>query len=194
MITSLVVSYGYLGVLIGTLLEGETVLLAAGFAVHRGLLDGRLVFLIAILGATLGDQLAFLLGRWKGRALIARFPALARHEARVRNLLERYHAPFILVVRFLYGLRIAGPFILGNSALPLRRFALLNFLGAGLWAALVMGAGYTFGLAMAALLADLKHLEGYFLLAILLAGLGLGLIRHHLQAAKRNPPPDSPLA
>lgn len=193
MIAGFIASYGYLAVLLGTLLEGETVLLAAGFAVHRGMLDGRLVFVIAVLGATLGDQLAFLLGRWKGEALIARFPALAHHAGRVNALLERYHAPFILVVRFLYGLRIAGPLAMGNSHLPLARFALFNLLGAILWAALVLGAGYAFGLAIEAFLADLKHLEGFILLAILAAGLSIWVVRQRLGAARRRKaPPPSP--
>ena len=88
MISSFVTSYGYFAVFLGTLLEGETVLLAAGFAAYRGLLDWPLVALVAFFGATVGDQLAFLLGRWKGTVLIARFPALARRAPQVHTLLN----------------------------------------------------------------------------------------------------------
>ncbi|MGB2902891.1 MAG: DedA family protein, partial [Candidatus Dechloromonas phosphoritropha] len=115
MISAFVLSYGYLAVFVGTLLEGESILLAAGFAAHRGLLDLPVVIVVAVLGATLGDQLAFLLGRWKGRALIARFPSLAKQQPRVHELLEGHATLFILTLRFLYGLRIAGPMLLGTS-------------------------------------------------------------------------------
>ena len=115
MISAFILSYGYLAVFVGTLLEGESILLAAGFAAHRGLLDLPVVIVVAVLGATLGDQLAFLLGRWKGRALIARFPSLAKQQPRVHDLLERHATLFILTLRFLYGLRIAGPMLLGTS-------------------------------------------------------------------------------
>ncbi|BBN88877.1 DedA family protein [Azospira sp. I09] len=183
MIAGFVADYGYLAVFLGTLLEGETVLLAAGFAVHRGMLDGNLVFATAVLGATTGDLGAFLLGRWQGAALLARCPALARHTERAELLLERYHAPFILLMRFLYGLRIAGPLIMGHGNLPLPRFAVFNLLGAILWAALVMGAGYAFGIAIESFLADVKRLEEPLLLGILAVGLGALLLRKWMGAA-----------
>ena len=62
--------YGYLGVFIGTLMEGETVLLLAGFAAHQGYLVLGLVIAVAFVGGTLGDQIAFFLGRRYGNRLI----------------------------------------------------------------------------------------------------------------------------
>lgn len=177
MISAFVASYGYLAVFAGTLLEGETILIAAGFAAHRGLLDWPLVALVAVLGATLGDQIAFLLGRWKGDALIGRFPVLARRKPRIHELLERYDSLFILCVRFLYGLRIAGPVIMGSSRIPMLRFAVLNLVGAALWAVLVSGAGYLFGAAIETVLVDLKTIEEVVLVVILLGGFGIWLWR-----------------
>jgi membrane protein DedA with SNARE-associated domain len=185
-INALVATYGYLAVFLGTLLEGETVLLAAGFAVHRGLLDWPLVLAVAFVGATMGDQLAFLLGRWKGAALIARFPALGRRAPRVHALLDRYHVVFILAVRFLYGLRIAGPVILGTSNLPLVRFALLNMIGAAIWAVLVASAGYYFGVALEVLIVDLKRVEHTILVVILAGGFVVWLWRRKRAARMRN--------
>lgn len=170
MISAFVASYGYYAVFFGTLLEGETILIAAGFAAHRGLLHWPVVVLVAMAGATLGDQLAFFLGRWKGADLVERFPALARHRPRVHALLERYDILFILSVRFLYGMRIAGPVILGTSKVPALRFALLNVAGAAVWAVLISGAGYVFGAAVNTLIADLKRVEGLLLVAILVIG------------------------
>ncbi len=177
MISAFVLSYGYLAVFVGTLLEGETILLAAGFAAHRGLLDLPLVIVVAICGATLGDQLAFLLGRWKGRALIARFPSLARQQPRVHELLERHATLFILTVRFLYGLRIAAPVLLGTSRVAILRFAVLNVIGAAVWALTIAGAGYTFGLAIHAMLADIKRFEEAVLIVIIAGGAMLWLWR-----------------
>ena len=58
-----------------------------------------------------------LLGSCKGNALIERVPALARHKARIHELLDRYDGIIILTMRFLYSLRIAGPLIIGLSQL-----------------------------------------------------------------------------
>ena len=170
MISAFVATYGYLAVFAGTLLEGETILLAAGFAAHRGLLNWPMVVTVAFVGATLGDQLAFLLGRWRGAAFIARFPALAQRAPRVHALLERWHVAFILAVRFLYGLRIAGPIVIGTSRVPLWRFAVLNMIGAAIWAVLVAGAGYYFGMALEALFADVRLVEETVLIGILAVG------------------------
>jgi membrane protein DedA with SNARE-associated domain len=186
MITALVASYGYLAVFIGTLLEGETVLIAAGFAAHRGLLDWPLVVALAIAGGTLGDLLAFLLGRWKGEALLTRFPALAQRRGKIHDLLERYDVWFILMVRFMYGLRIAGPVILGTSRISFARFAALNLIGAFIWATLIAGAGYLFGSALEAMLTDMHKIEEALLVAILAIGFGVWLWRQR-QRSRKNP-------
>jgi len=177
-ISALIASYGYLAVFVGTLFEGETVLLAAGYAAQRGLLHWPVVIAIAIVGGTLGDQIAFMVGRWKGTFLIARFPSLAHRVPQVHRLLERHHVVLILVIRFLYGLRIAGPIIMGTSQVPFLRFAVLNFVGAILWALLVSGAGYYFGVVLEAWVADVEHVELFILLGILLSGFIAALWLH----------------
>jgi membrane protein DedA with SNARE-associated domain len=185
MIATLIASYGYLAVFIGTLLEGETILIAAGFAAQRGLLSWPVVIAVAIAGATLGDQFAFLLGRWKGNQLIERFPLLARHRPRIHDLLERYDYFFILIVRFLYGLRIAGPIILGSSKVPLLRFAMLNVAGAVLWAVLIFSIGNLFGHALEVVMGDLKQIEEWLIVAILVTGLAIALGRKYAQQKNR---------
>jgi len=177
MIATLVTSYGYFAVFAGTLLEGETLLIAAGFAAHRGLLAWPLVVLVAIAGATLGDLSAFLIGRWKGDVLIARFPSLLQRKPKIHALLERYDWLFILAFRFMYGMRIAGPLILGSSQVSLLRFMVFNMLGATLWAMLVSGAGYGFALVINAMIGDVKRLEEIVLLVILALGASLWLWR-----------------
>ncbi|MBW2474086.1 MAG: hypothetical protein JRE56_05770 [Deltaproteobacteria bacterium] len=47
--------FGYLAILIGTFLEGETILILGGFAAHRGYLDLSLVIISAFIGTVFGD-------------------------------------------------------------------------------------------------------------------------------------------
>jgi membrane protein DedA with SNARE-associated domain len=177
MISEFVATYGYLSIFFGTLLEGETILIAGGFAAHRGMLNLPLVILVAIVGSSLGDQLAFWLGRYKGNALMERVPALARRKDRIHELLHRYDALFIVTVRFLYGLRIAGPLIIGASQVAPLRFAALNLVGATLWAVVISGVGYFLGLGSSAFLGHMKGLEEAVLAAIVVCGLLYGLWR-----------------
>ena len=62
---------------LGCPLEGETVLILAGYPVHRGLLDPVAVLAIASLSGFAGDQGFFWLGRRHGAGVIARFPSAA---------------------------------------------------------------------------------------------------------------------
>jgi membrane protein DedA with SNARE-associated domain len=184
MITDFVTSYGYFAVFVGTLLEGETILIIAGFAAHLGLLNWGTVVVVAAAGATLGDQLAFILGRWKGTILIRHFPSLALHKQRIDNLLAQHAAIFIFSVRFIYGLRIAGPLIIGASRVPVLRFVAFNVAGASIWALLVTGLGYTFGLALNVLFDDIKRVADIAIIVILLLSLSFWLWHGHLMNKK----------
>jgi len=72
---SFVQSYGYGALFLGTLLEGETVLILAGLMAHMGLMKLPPVILVALLGSFLEDQFYFFLGRRQGAALLDRHPA-----------------------------------------------------------------------------------------------------------------------
>jgi len=182
-LSSLVEHYGYAAVFVGALVEGETLLLVAGYAAHRGLLQLPGVMLAAFAAGALGDQLLFWLGRRHGARLFARFPALARRTQRVQDLLTRHPNAAIVSVRFLYGLRAAGPAALGALGVPPRKFVLLNLLGAALWAAAFGAIGYQFGYAMQWLLADLRSFEEGALLAVLLAALAWAVWRWRKRSA-----------
>lgn len=169
---ALLANYGYWAVLIGCLLEGETILILAGFAAHQGYLSFPLVVLTAFFAGSLGDLCFFLLGKYLGRPLIARYPRLAGHVAQVNALLLRYQRRIIVLIRFMYGLRIAGPIIIGNSGVATRYFIFFNMIGSALWAPLVAGAGYLFGETVHLLFADLGHYQWLVMLG--LAGVVLG--------------------
>jgi membrane protein DedA with SNARE-associated domain len=176
-VSSLVEQYGYWAVFAGTFLEGETVLVFAGFAAHRGLLKLHDVILVAFVASTFADQLYFFAGRRYGERLMARFPALRRQTPRVDDLLARYRTPLILSIRFLYGLRVAGPIIMGARGVSPVRFAALNVTGAVVWAALIAGLGYQFGNALDWLVHDVKLIEEGVMAGILVVGLAWSFVR-----------------
>jgi len=178
-VSELVTSYGYYAVFFGALLEGETILVFAGFAAHRGMLDLNYVIAIAFVASTLGDQIFFHLGRLYGMAILDRLPVLRARVPAVQQMLDKYHTALIPAVRFLYGLRIAGPIIIGISGVSSARFALLNMLGALVWAVIIALAGYYFGALLELLLKDIKHFEEAILVGILLAGCVIWLWRRY---------------
>ena len=163
----LISDYGYFAVFVGTLLEGEAILMLAAYAAHQDYLSLPLVIVVAFFGATLGDQFFFLLGRRYGTRLLERFPTLRERAARVDRLLLRYHGGVIIGIRFAYGLRIAGPITIGMSTLPASRFFFFNAVGALIWAPLIAGVGYLFGHTMDWLLVDFKRFEAIGFVALI---------------------------
>lgn len=161
--------FGYLAVLVGTFLEGETILVLAGFAAHQGYLALGPVMLAAFAGSAAGDQLWFLLARRHGRGWLARRPKLAARFATASRWLERHPTLFILGFRFVYGIRNVAPVAIGLSSIPARRFVPLNLLAAALWAVLFAAIGYVFGQAVETLLGEMKAVEQRLLAATALA-------------------------
>jgi membrane protein DedA with SNARE-associated domain len=143
----LIQQYGYAALVMGTFVEGETVLLLGGVAACLNLLALPGVILAGVAGTVLADQVYFTLGRKGGSAVLARRPGWEARSARLFALLERHPALLIVGYRYLYGLRCATLVCLGMSRVPLRRFVPLNLLGALPWAAAVSGAGFLFGRA-----------------------------------------------
>jgi membrane protein DedA with SNARE-associated domain len=174
---TLIENYGYIAVFLGAVLEGETVLIMAGFAAHRGYLDLIWVIAVAALGGFAGDQCFFALGRFRGRQMLARFPSVHAQAARVDDLIHRHSTWLILGVRFMYGLRIAGPVLIGMSQVSHVRFAVLNLIGAIVWAAVVAGAGYAFGQAVTLALHNVRRYEILVLVGIALVGLLVWAVR-----------------
>jgi membrane protein DedA with SNARE-associated domain len=168
----LIVTYGYWAVLGGTLLEGESILLLAGFAAHRGMLDLPTVVAIAVVGGFLGDQVFFFAGRRYGAPLLARFPKYAVPAERAKALLDKYHLPVILGIRFMYGLRAILPFTIGTTPISVPRFQVLNLLGAVIWAVSVTGVGYLLGHAAESVLGDLKKYEEVAFAVLAIVALG----------------------
>ena len=174
---TLIEAHGYWVLVVGCLLEGETILLLAGYAAHRGYLNPYAVVTVAALAGFMGDQFFFWLGRRHGSAVLARWPSVAIQNDRLQALMARYHAAVIIGIRFAYGLRIAGPVLLGTSEIQAYKFTILNALGAVIWACLIGGLGWAFGQAAEVLLGELRNVEGWLLLGAAAVGVVVWWIR-----------------
>ena len=170
-IAALITQYGYIAIFIGTLIEGETVVLVAGLLAHQGYLHAPFVALAAFLGSLASDQIMYLLGRYKGQWLLAKFPRLSKGVERVAAKVRGREVPLILSFRFIYGIRNVTPVFLGSSGTKPELFIPLNAISAAVWAVAMTAAGYFAGGALAAALGRLHKYEPYIVAAILLAGL-----------------------
>jgi membrane protein DedA with SNARE-associated domain len=178
-LATLFAAHGYWILALGCVVEGETVLVLAALAAHRGYLNPAAVVAIAMASAFASNQFFFWLGRRHGTALLERWPGLATRSGKIRRLIERHPSLAVVAVRFAYGIRIAGPILIGASSMSSLRFAVLNALSAIAWALLVGAAGWLFGEAAQSIFGHLAHIEGWLFGALIAALVAWRLLRRH---------------
>ena len=159
--------HGYWILFVGTFLEGEAVLIMAGFLAFGGYLHITGVIATAFAGSFLGDQFYFYLGRFKGKGLLRRFHTIARKFREALRLIEKYGIFVAFISRYTYGFRIVLPIILGITTLPARTFLWINLISALSWATVFSLAGYLFGKSASLFLDDVGKYEHYLMITLL---------------------------
>ena len=177
--------FGYLAVLVGTFLEGETILVLAGFFAERGYLRLPLVIVCAFGGAYGGHVFWFWLGRSQGVKLLDRFPRMKKHFGKGIRIFERYGAPAIFITQWLYGLRITCAVIIGISKISTVKFLVYEAITCIIWAIIIGSAGFVFGTAVERILGRAAHIERYGLIVLVVIGLGVWLY-HRLKEKREN--------
>lgn len=175
--------FGYLAVFVGTFLEGEAILVIAGFFANSGQMKFIPVTLVGFAGAYVGHLFWFWLGRRHGVRLLDRYPRMQRHFGKSIRMFERYGVAAIMITQWLYGLRITCAVVVGISKISLLKFLFYEALSCLVWALGITALGYYFGAAVQTLLGRYEHAEKWGLLAIVV--IALALWWWHRQKEKR---------
>ncbi|MDZ7805302.1 DedA family protein [Thiohalophilus sp.] len=177
---SAIATYGYLAIMVGIFVEGEAIVLTAGFLAHQGLLKLPWVMTASVFGSILTYQFFFLLGRLKGRQVLNNRPGWQSRVQRIRKLLERHDTLIILGYRGLFGLRAITPFALGMTNISYLRFTLLDLIPATIWGIAVSWAGYVLGKGAEKLLDNVEDYQLWLAGAMIVVGLlVVGLYARH---------------
>jgi membrane-associated protein len=123
----------------------ETAIVALGVAT-AGSIDPRLLLLVAVaaVGAFVGDNVCFLVGRFFGPWVENRFFVSergARHLTWAQKTLEHFGARLIIVCRFIPGGRTVVTFTCGAVGYPWRRFVPVAALSGVIWATYAFAIG-----------------------------------------------------
>lgn len=175
--SSLLEHYGYIAIFVGTFVEGESMLLLGSFAAHKGYLSMPWVLATAGVAAFISDQIYFRLGRRYGSRLVVDRPQLQTRVGKALAIIDRHAILCVLVMRFLWGFRIALPLAIGMSSMPAVRYVLLDVVGAAIWAGLVGWIGYSSVQIFAATVADFRTYEGVIVAALVLVALAVVAVR-----------------
>src|SRR5215213_1060606 len=155
-ILSLISQYGYLLILFGVMLEstgvplpGETILLTSGVLVQQGHLDLGDAIVFGILGAVIGDQIGYWVGREGGRRFVLRWGRYVfispERLGRAEAFFERHGGKAVFLARFFSGFRVFGALVAGISRMRWATFITYNALGGTVWATAVVLVGYFLG-------------------------------------------------
>lgn len=177
--------WGYLAVFLGSLVEGESVILTASSMASLGYLSLYKIMIIAFIGTVLADQILYFVGRHYGPALFDRFPRLRKSADRAFRLLNKYDVGFIIGCRFVYGIRITSAIVIGTAQIPLKRFIPLNILSGFIWTIVSCVGGYLLGDLMKDILENFNQIQKYLFIGLgILGALIAGFIAYRKYRAK----------
>lgn len=131
---------------------GETMLLLASFfAATNHTLQIPIVIACAALGAILGDNLGYTVGRTGGRALALRYGKYfflkQEHLDRAERFFARHGNKTVFFGRFVSVLRAWAAFLAGVNSMHWRTFLVYNAAGGIIWATIYGLIGYYLGRA-----------------------------------------------
>jgi len=133
----------------GVIVPGETLVIVGGFYAKVGDLWVPAVAFVAAVGAILGDNLGYWIGRRFGRGWLERHGRKVLITPDRLETAERYYRQHggktIFFGRFIPVVRSVGFIVAGVSKMDWRRFFLYDVLGAVLWAVGHTAIGYTLG-------------------------------------------------
>jgi membrane-associated protein len=141
------------GLVVTPFLPGDSLLFAAGAIAATGALDIRLLMLLLIVAAVLGDAVNYAAGRAVGPRIFRSIDrtsfwqrALNReHLERTHVFFEKYGGKAVVLGRFVPIVRTFVPFVAGAGAMTYSKFAAYNVIGAIAWVGICALAGYGFG-------------------------------------------------
>lgn len=132
--------------LLGLFMPGSTLLLIMGMLAGQGVFDlGDLLF-FAIIGATLGDNVNYYLGRRYGRHWLRedRWFLKTEHVEKAENFFDQHGGKSVFLGRFVPSVKEIMPFIAGMAGMKRRPFMVWNLLGAIGWGVQWIVPGYIF--------------------------------------------------
>ena len=176
-LTNLIATHGYWAVAVvvglesmGFPLPGETTLVTA--AIYAGSTHHLRIALVvgaAAVGAIVGDNLGFWIGRTYGYPLVRRFGPLIRLTAQRlkigQYLFQSYGGQVVFFGRFIAVLRTLSALLAGINRMPWWRFLFFNMAGGIVWAT-------AFGLSAYLLGVQIEHIRG----PLSILGIGAGCV------------------
>ncbi len=153
-----IITFGYIGVfgaifaetglLVGFFLPGDSLLFTAGIFAAQGHLNLGLLLFGATIAAIVGDSTGYYLGRKFGRKVFTKESSWLfnkSHLKKTEDFYKKYGQKTIILARFVPIVRTGAATCAGMADMPYLTFLTYNVIGAVLWVAGFILAGYYLG-------------------------------------------------
>lgn len=157
------------GLLIGIILPGDSLLLAAGVFAGRGKLPIEWLLPAVIIAAIIGYEVGYSIGQKIGPRLFKRddgFLFRAEYMEKTESFFSKYGAVTLVGARFIANIRTIVSAIAGASNMDRRMYAIYNVIGAVLWGGGVTLLGYWLGV-------NVPNIDKYIVPAVIIALIAL---------------------
>ncbi len=136
------------GLVVFPFLPGDSILFISGTVVAAAELNVHALVVVLIVAAILGDSVNYAIGHYIGPKVFDRPDSRwfkQQHLRRTQAFYDRYGGVTIIIGRFVPIIRTFAPFLAGVAGMRYARFLSFNVIGAVVWIASLVYAGYLFG-------------------------------------------------
>lgn len=165
------ISYKYLFLFLGGMLEGLNTLVLAGFLATTGQIELYIIIPLLIVAHSINGYLWYLVGFLGGAKALDKWGHKNKLSHQIINKIEgyfkKYSARAIMFAKFTFSLEIATMILSGSLKYNLKKFSKYNFLGSVGWVFVAVFIGYFFGQSFKAFFTIIKD---FTLFLIFLAG------------------------
>lgn len=133
------------------IVEGPMVMVASGMLYRLGAFNFLPIYFTLILGDFAADLGWYFVGKYGARKFIDKwgryFSMTPEIVERLEKLFEQHHDKILFISKITmgFGFALATLMAAGMARVPLKRYALYNFLGGFVWTGILMSIGYFFG-------------------------------------------------
>jgi membrane-associated protein len=180
------------GLVVMPFLPGDSLLFAAGAFAATGALDVGVLFVLLAAAAIIGDSVNYWFGHRVGPGAFEKDARFLRRDylLRTQKFYDKHGGKTIFLARFIPIIRTFAPFVAGVGTMRYSRFIVYNVVGAVVWTAVFIFAGYFFGN-----IPFVRENFGLVVIAIILISVlpvGFEVLQHRLRRAP-NAAPDPAL-
>lgn len=183
-LTSLVSQYGLWIVFFGMMTEGTIMIIVSGVLCYLGMLSLVQTIPVAIVGAFIGDQFWYMIGRFYNRNILDKFPSFKQKIKKLEHSVKKRGVWLAFSGRFIYCGAILFPVTLGTYGYLYKKFTLFNTLGIIVWSVSGILLGYLLGTGAEQVFGKIEKIE-HFIGLVFLIILSVCLIKFYFDNSKK---------